>query len=73
MLALRSGEAERCGNRVSRALTPPDNRRIGAHQPRWWPGHWPITKGSMQSVVLNGLHYIRNGDGREEDYDLDAD
>jgi len=33
----------------------------------------PVAKGDMKAVVLGSLHYIRNGDGTEELYDLDTD
>lgn len=33
-------------------------------QPEWFP----VSKGDMQSLVVDGLRYIRNGDGREELY-----
>lgn len=33
----------------------------------------PVSKGRMASVVLNGWHYIRNGDGSEELYDFRND
>ncbi len=33
----------------------------------------PIQKGAMQSIVQGALHYIRNGDGSEELYDVVAD
>jgi arylsulfatase A-like enzyme len=33
----------------------------------------PISKGPMQSVVSDGMHYIRNGDGSEELYDFETD
>ena len=33
----------------------------------------PIAKGDMQAVVMGAHHYIRNGDGREEIYDLRVD
>jgi hypothetical protein len=33
----------------------------------------PISKGPMQSVVSDGMHYIRNGDGTEELYDFETD
>jgi arylsulfatase A-like enzyme len=39
------------------------------NMPEWLPA----TKGPMKSVVLGGMHYIRNGDGREELYDFDRD
>jgi arylsulfatase A-like enzyme len=38
-------------------------------QPDWFPS----SKGPMSSLVVDGLRYIRNGDGREELYDLDRD
>jgi arylsulfatase A-like enzyme len=37
------------------------------------PERYPISKGPMQSLVAEGRHYIRNGDGREELYDLESD
>lgn len=37
------------------------------------PAHVPNASGSMQSVVSDGWHYIRNGDGSEELYDFTAD
>jgi arylsulfatase A-like enzyme len=33
----------------------------------------PVAKGDMRAVILGSLHYIRNGDGSEELYDLDTD
>jgi arylsulfatase A-like enzyme len=37
-------------------------------------GDWlPVSKGSMRSLVADGFHYIRNGDGREELYDFEHD
>jgi len=33
----------------------------------------PIQKGEMQSIVQGTLHYIRNGDGSEELYDMRSD
>jgi arylsulfatase A-like enzyme len=38
-------------------------------QPEWFPS----SKGPMSSLVVDGLRYIRNGDGRAELYDLDRD
>ncbi|MGI9079026.1 MAG: sulfatase [Gemmatimonadaceae bacterium] len=35
--------------------------------------HHPIAKGDMRSVITDGMHYIHNGDGREELYDLRND
>jgi arylsulfatase A-like enzyme len=34
---------------------------------------WPASKGDMKSLVVNGLHYIKHSDGREELYDFDHD
>jgi len=39
--------------------------------PKWPPS--PVLKGDMRSVVLDSLHYIRNGDGTEELYHLGQD
>ena len=39
----------------------------------WKPKWFPIHKGDMQSLVDARYHYIRNGDGREELYDLQND
>jgi arylsulfatase A-like enzyme len=41
----------------------------GINMPEWLP----VSKGPMQSVVVGGMHYIRNGDGREELYDFEHD
>ncbi len=38
-------------------------------QPDWFPS----SRGPMRGVVHQGLHYIRNGDGTEELYDLERD
>ena len=35
--------------------------------------HEPLFKGAMRSLVVDRKHYILNGDGREEVYDLDSD
>ena len=43
------------------------NRRL----PKWPPS--PVLKGSLQSIVLDSLQYIRNGDGTEELYHLGHD
>ena len=37
------------------------------------PRSFPVHKGDMQSLVYGNMHYIRNGDGREELYDLASD
>jgi arylsulfatase A-like enzyme len=36
-------------------------------------GRSPAGRGPMRSLVWGGMHYIRNGDGREELYDFEAD
>jgi arylsulfatase A-like enzyme len=36
-------------------------------------GREPVSKGPMKSLISEGLHYIRRGDGVEEMYDLDTD
>jgi arylsulfatase A-like enzyme len=33
----------------------------------------PSMKGDMKSLVMDGMHYIKNGDGREELYDFESD
>jgi arylsulfatase A-like enzyme len=38
-----------------------------------WPAAAPAAKGPMRSVVTGNMHYIRNGDGTEEVYDLRLD
>ena len=44
-----------------------------------WPGdnkipvNQPVSKGEMVSVVIDSLHYIMNGDGREELYNFRRD
>jgi arylsulfatase A-like enzyme len=43
---------------------PEDDPNLGAS---------PSRRGPMTSLVARGLHYIHNGDGREELYDLDGD
>jgi arylsulfatase A-like enzyme len=37
------------------------------------PQNAPIAKGDMKAVVVDSLHYIRNGDGTEEVYDIVRD
>jgi hypothetical protein len=38
-------------------------------RPEWFPA----SKGDMQSLILDRYHYIKNGDGREELYDIESD
>ena len=42
------------------------------HAP-WDPEWTPVSKGDMKSLVTGDTHYIRNGDGSEEVYDLSHD
>ncbi|MBI4589069.1 MAG: sulfatase [Candidatus Rokubacteria bacterium] len=37
------------------------------------PGWFPVSKGNMKSLLAGRDHYIRNGDGGEELYDVEAD
>jgi arylsulfatase A-like enzyme len=37
------------------------------------PAYMPISRGDMRSLVADGMHYIRNGDGIEELYDFRSD
>jgi arylsulfatase A-like enzyme len=41
----------------------------GVRTPAWWP----VSKGDMRSLVMDQVHYIRNGNGVEELYDLSSD
>ena len=38
-----------------------------------WPPNQPVLKGDLRSVMLDSLQLIRNGDGREELYQLGRD
>jgi arylsulfatase A-like enzyme len=42
-----------------------------SHAP--WEASGPVSKGDMKSLVTGDMHYIRNGDGTEEVYDLRHD
>lgn len=42
-------------------------------KPPWDPEWSPVYKGDMKSLVIGDIHYIRNGDGTEEVYDLRED
>ncbi|HSK18802.1 MAG TPA: sulfatase [Longimicrobiales bacterium] len=37
------------------------------------PATYPVSRGDMRSVVIDPYHYIRDGDGREEIYDIRND
>lgn len=47
--------------------------QIGDEKPDWFPEFWPVAKGSMKSLVRDGYHYIRYGDGSEELFDFEKD
>jgi arylsulfatase A-like enzyme len=55
------------GERSRDALLSEVSRAIG--QPAWFPA----SKGDMRALFYQGFHYIKNGDGKEELYDLDGD
>jgi arylsulfatase A-like enzyme len=46
---------------------------IGKTPHHFAPATWPVSRGAMRSVVAEGLHFIVNGDGREELYDWASD
>jgi len=37
------------------------------------PSSYPVSKGDMESLIQGSHHYIKNGDGNEELYDLEKD
>jgi arylsulfatase A-like enzyme len=41
--------------------------------PRNAPSWYAVAKGNMESIIVGRHHYIRNGDGREELFDIFAD
>ncbi|MFN2433487.1 MAG: sulfatase, partial [Gemmatimonadota bacterium] len=43
--------------------------RRGINRPAWEP----VSRGDMYSIIDEHLHFIRNGDGQEELYDLEGD
>jgi arylsulfatase A-like enzyme len=42
---------------------------FASNLPEWYP----VSKGNMQSLMTDRYHYIKNGDGQEEIYDLQND
>ena len=38
-----------------------------------YPDWYPVSKGDVKSLVYDGYHYILNGDGSEELYNIDSD
>jgi len=66
-----SGFAETAGN--GRTDVQFAEVLVGDGKPDWWPESWPIDKGSMQAIVSEWHHYIKNGDGQEEIYDFKND
>lgn len=55
------------------AAAPGDTLRARVSYSWAVPDYYPISKGDMESVFADPYKYIRNGDGREELYDLRAD
>ncbi|NIT60065.1 MAG: sulfatase-like hydrolase/transferase, partial [Aliifodinibius sp.] len=46
---------------------------VGQKKPEWCPESWPVSRGRMTALLGLGYHYIQNGDGSEELYDIDED
>jgi arylsulfatase A-like enzyme len=71
------------GRSLSRYWTNADSGKLEAgesmlseliHSPAPWGPEWaPVFKGDMKSLVTGDTHYILNGDGSEEVYDLRYD
>ena len=62
------------GHSLLSACTRPDPLRDrGTPEDDPNQGSSPVCRGPLVSLVEGGFHYIRNGDGREELYDLEAD
>jgi arylsulfatase A-like enzyme len=59
--------AEDAGSSSSNTLLSEVSRAIG--QPAWFPA----SKGGIKGLFYRGFHYIQNGDGKEELYDIDGD
>lgn len=64
----------------SRWLPAPDSSRVTTspvltevRSPRNGPSWYAVARGDMQSIVIGRHHYIRNGDGREELFDIFVD
>jgi arylsulfatase A-like enzyme len=51
-------------------LAHPEAIHFSVSQSINMPEWLPASKGDMQGVIFDGMHYIRNGDGREELYDF---
>lgn len=72
----RRGERFPGRSLVSRWLVPPNEIKVEEPivseitQRKHVPTSWQVSKGDMRSIVSNGLHYIKNGDGSEELYDF---
>jgi arylsulfatase A-like enzyme len=43
------------------------------NRPRNTPDWYAVARGTMQSIIVGRHHFIRNGDGREELYDIVSD
>ena len=58
------------------AVAAPEQASVVLSEVKWMslaPAWLPVAKGDMRSVLIDGMHYILNGDGSEELYDLAAD
>ncbi len=57
-----------------RAVSPVLSSLIIGKEPHGFAAKtWPVSRGSMRSVVADGLHFIVDGDGREELFDWARD
>jgi arylsulfatase A-like enzyme len=67
----RSFRALRTGTRAPTTAPSPVLSEVkeGVRTSPWLP----LARGPMKSLVLDGFHYIRNGDGVEELYDIELD
>ncbi len=54
--------------------TPGINPVVSSVTPSRWTHRWePVRRGPLQSLVVDTLHYIQNGDGTEELYNVAMD
>ena len=59
--------ARKSGRRVAQPLLSEVN--VSSNVPSWFP----VAKGNMKALLSDEMHYVRNGDGSEELYDLRND
>lgn len=55
------------------SLVPPSPLLSELKRPRNQPEWYAVAKGDMLSIIVGRHHYIRNGDGREELFDIVGD